>query len=163
MKNKVSQDYSFGEQFYVVLITSRLPDYQLAWALNNHLKVDFRKLPDLEVFHQKKEEDLLHTLFGWSSPNAIDYFLITSSKKPDSLSAETFLLIEKRERKETVDRFIEKASASEFIFSIEEISFDKPAATPKQKQLMKHLDNIAIDIEKHLDTLKKAPKYHPQK
>jgi hypothetical protein len=162
MKNKVSQDYSFGEHFYVVLITSRLPDYQLAWSLNNHLKVDFRKLPDLMVFHPKKDEQLPHTLYGWTSSNAIEYFLVTTLNEPTSLSAETFLLIEKRERKEAVDRFIEKASSCEFIFFIEEISFSTPTKILK-KHLVEQFNNIAIDLEKHLDALKEAPKYHFQK
>jgi hypothetical protein len=146
MKKKVSQDYSFGEHFYIVLITSRLPDYQLVWALNNHLKVDFRKLPDLMVFHPKKTERLPHTLFGWTSSNAINYFLVASLKKPVTLSTETFLLIEKRERKETVSRFVEKASSCEAIVFIEEISPDMPTKR-LTKQLVEQLSNIAIDIE----------------
>ena len=156
MKKKISQDYDFCEHFYVVLITFRQSDYhQLAWSLNHHLKVDFRKMADLMVYYPKKGESLPHNLYGWSSPNAINYFLITSPEKTNSLSSETFLLIEKRERKETVDHFIEKAASSEFIFSVEEISLDKPATTPKQKQRVEQLCNIAIDMEERFDTFSK--------
>jgi hypothetical protein len=133
---------------------SRLPEYQLAWSLNQHLKVDFRKLPELMVYHPKKAESLPHTLYSWTSPNAIDYFLITSLEKTSALSSETFLLIEKRERRETVEQFIEKIAASDFIFSVEEI-------TPsKHRQLTEQLNNIAIDMEERLDALKKEPKYY---
>ena len=163
-KEKISQDYSFCEQFHAILITSRLPEHELAWQLNNHLKLGFRRLlPDLEVFHPKKAEGVPHSLFEWSSSNAIDYFLVTSSEKSAALLSETFLLAEKRERRETVDRLIEKIASFDFIFSIEEISYDMPATTPKQRQFVKHLHNIAIDMEKHLDSVKKEQKYYLQK
>lgn len=162
MKNKISQDYSFDERFYAVLITSQLPDYQLAWSLNNHLKIDFRKLPELLVFHSEQGKQLPYTLYGWRSSNDIGYFLVTSLEKSAPLSVKTFLLIEKRERRETMEHFIEKAAASDFIFSIEEVSFNKPK-TPKQKQLVEHLTNIVIDMESHLDKLEKKHEYVPPK
>ena len=162
-KGKVSQDYSFCEHFYAVLMTSQLPVYQLALFLNNRLKVDFRKLPELMVYHPKKTEQLPHSLYGWSSPNAIDYFLVTFLEQPISLSSETFLLVEKRERRETVEQLIEKIAAFDFIFSVEEIPFKTPKTTPKQRQIVEHLHNITIDMESHLDTLKKEPKYYLQK
>jgi hypothetical protein len=160
MKKKVSQDYSFCEQFYAVLITSRLPEHQLAWSLNSHLRLNFRKLSDLMVFHPKKTERIPHSLFCWSSPNAIDYFLVTSSEKSTSLLSETFLLVEKRERRATVEQLVEKISPFEFIFSIEEIPFKTPATTPKQRNIIDQLSNIAIDMEEHLDTLRKEQKYY---
>jgi len=162
MQKKILQNYNFDEHFYAVLMTSRLPDYQLAWSLNQYLKVDFRKLPDLSVNYPKKGKDLHYTFYGWSSPNAIDYFLVTSPEKSATLSEETLLLIEQRERQETVKYFIEKIAASDFIFFIEEISFDKPK-TSKQKQLVEQLNNIAIDMEEYLDKLKEKPKYYLQK
>jgi hypothetical protein len=160
---KISQNYSFCEHYYVVQITSRLPDYQLAWALNNYAKVGFRKLPEVMVYDPKKTESVPYTLYSWTSPNAIDYFLVTSLNKPAALSSETLLLIEKRERKETVERFVEKVSSFEFVFYIEKISFDAPTTTPKQRQLIEHLNNISIDLEPHLDKLKENPKYYPPK
>ena len=156
-KGKISQNYNFSEHFYVILLTSQLPVYQLTLFLNNRLKVGFRKLPDLMVFHPKKTERLPHSFYGWSSPNAIDYFLVTSSEKSAALSSDTLLLIEKRERKETVDRFIEKIASFEFIFSVKEIPFNAPTTTPKQRQLVEQLSNITIDIEEHLDALNKKP------
>jgi len=162
-KEKISQDYSFCEQFYAVLIESQLPAYQFAWSLNNALKVGFKKLPDLKVFHPKKTEGIPHSLFEWRSPNAIDYFLVTSSEKSTPLLSETFLLVEKREHRETIDRLIEKIASFDFIFSIEEIPFKTTPTTPKQQQFIKHLHNITIDMEKHLDTLKKELKYYLQK
>jgi hypothetical protein len=86
----------------------------------------------------------------------IDYFLVTPLEKTTSMLSGTFLLIENRERRETVERFIEKTSVFEFIFSIEEITFNTPASTPKQRQLLEQLNNIAIDIEPHIDKLKKV-------
>ena len=163
-KEKISQDYSFCEHFYVVLITSRLPEHELARQLNNHLKLGFRRLlPDLKVFHPKKTEGVPHSLFEWSSSNAIDYFLVTSSEKADSLLSETFLFVEKREHRTTVDRLIEKIASFDFVFTTEEIPFKTPKQTPKQRKLMEHLHNIAIDMETHLDTLKKELKYYLQK
>jgi hypothetical protein len=153
MKNKVSQDYNFHEQFYIVRIRSQVHDYQLAWSLNSHLKVDFRKLPELMVFQPKKPEKLPHSLYRWTSSNAVDYFLITSLNEPIFLSAETFLLVEKREHKETVDRLVEKISSFDFIFSIEEL-FDTPTTTSKQRQFVEQLNNIAISMEEYFNALK---------
>jgi len=155
MKQKISQEYSFDEHYYAVLIQSQLPDYQLAWSLNNGMKVDFRKLPELMVYDPKKTESSPYSLYSWSSPNAIDYFLVAPLEKSAALSSETFLLIEKREQRETVNRFIEKISTFAFIFSIEEISLDAlPAKIAKQRQRIEHLNNIAIDLEQHLNKLK---------
>ena len=162
MKKKISQDYRFCEHYYVVYITSRLLDYQFSWALNNHAKVNFKKLQELKVYQPKTAEYLPYSLYGWVSPNAIDYFLITSLEKSEMLSSETFLLIEKRERKETVDRFIEKMSSSEFVFSIEAISSNISITTPKQRHFVEQINNISFDLELHLGKLREKPKYQPQ-
>ena len=157
MKKKISQEYSFGEHYYAVLIQSQLADYQFAWSLNNGMRVDFRKLPELPVYDPKKAESSPYNLYRWSSPNALDYFLVAPLEKPTALSSETFLLIEKRERRENVNRFIEKTSAFGFVFSIEEITLDAPSAKiAKHRQRIEHLNNIAIDLEQHLDALKKT-------
>jgi hypothetical protein len=137
-------------------------DYQFAWALNNQAKVGFRKLPDLTVYDPKKTDPVPYTLYGWTSTNAIDYFLITSLEKPTALSSETFLLIEKRERKETVERFIEKISSFDFVFSLEEISSNTLPTTPKRRQFLEQLNNTSIDMEAYLDKLRTPPKYQPE-
>jgi len=160
---KFSHNYSFYEHYHVVHITSQLSDFQLAWAINNKAKVNFRKLPDLMVYQPKTAEYLPHSIFEWISTNAIDYFLITSSEKQNILTAETFLLVEKREHKDAVKRFIEKASSFDFIFSIEEISFNTPSTTPKQRKLIDYLNDISIDMEPYLDKLREKPKYKPLK
>ena len=156
MKNKLFLDYGFEERFYAVLIQSQMPDYQLAWSLNQQLNVNFRKLQELTAFNPKKKETLPHTLYNRSSSNGINYFLVISPEKSTTLLSETFLLIEKRERKESVERLIEKIATFDFIFSAEKI-------TSKQRQLAEQLNHIVFDLEEHFDTLNETPKYHAPK
>jgi len=156
MKKKVLLDYGFEERFYAVLIQSQQLDYQLALSLNRQLHVEFKRLPELMAFHPTKKETLPHTLYGWISSNGINYFLIISSEKSSTLLSEAFLLIEKREHKESVERLIEKIAAFDFIFSVEKI-------TAKQRQLAEQLNHLAIDLEEHFDNLNKTLKYQNPK
>jgi len=163
MKNKIVQDYSFYEHYHIVHIASQLSNYKIAWALNKHAKTAFRKLPELTVCNPKTGIPLNCGLFNWISPNSIEYFLITSLEQQSTLSQETFLLIEGREQKDTVMRFIEKATSFDFIFSIEEIHINTPTTTPKRRQLIEHLNNISIDLESHITKIKEKLKYKPKK
>ena len=156
MKNKVLLDYGFEERFYAVLIQSQQLDYQLALSLNRHLNVGFKRLQELTAFNPKKKMEMPHTLYSWTSPNEINHFLVVSPVKAPSLLSEILLLIEKKERRESVERLIEKIAAFDFIFSAEEI-------TAKQQQLAEQLNHIVFDLEEHFDNLNKPPKYQAPK
>ena len=156
MKNKVLLDYGFEERFYAVLIQSQQFDYQLAWSLNLNLNVKFRMIQELTAFNPKKKTELPHTLYCWTSPTKINYFLVVSPEKTPSLLSEMLLLIERKEHRENVERMIEKISAFDFIFFAEEI-------TSKQQQLAEQLNHIVFDLEEHFDKLNKHPKYQPPK
>lgn len=59
------------ENFCLLGMVSDEPDYRLCWMLNQTLGTDFQKQDDLELYHQKLEDNQIFSVFSYTDEEAL--------------------------------------------------------------------------------------------
>jgi hypothetical protein len=149
--------YNIFDEFYVIRIFSHETGLRTAWLLNTNLNAAFRNYPEIIIKDYKNDTEYLYQVYIWTSPNNVVYVLLSSidhSESLTSMSSESFIFIQKKEHLHTIRFFLEKIQSHELFFDVELIDYSDDIKTTIQKKLIHNLENIGIELEQYLLTLK---------
>ncbi|MDR0364738.1 MAG: hypothetical protein LBH92_06965 [Bacteroidales bacterium] len=150
-----SQEVSFEKDYCVIGVSSNLPDYKLAWSLNEKLDAKFDRVEALEVFDEQKNAMSELPLFMWNPYETVSYFLCQPSAA-NSLFNPALIIIQGSEKEENINSFIARIEAlTEFVSFVETIPLSTNSRNKKQKDYIKSINNLISELEIHAVSLKK--------
>ena len=68
------------EDFCLLGVVADEPDYKLCWMINQALDMNFEKQEDLQLYHRKRNEEQVFSLFSYYDPDAMITFRIIRNK-----------------------------------------------------------------------------------
>ena len=97
--NKFKLDIEYDYDFTLFGISCHEKDYRICWALNNKLRLEFKKVQDIESKEKKKKENTKYPLFEFIDEEAHrEYFIIGNRSDsalliPEQKHADYFLMV----------------------------------------------------------------------
>ncbi len=80
MKKVLSFDNDFTNDYQIIAVSSHLKDYKLCWNLNNILKTDLLKKPDMAFAYQKGNLENYSFFYHHDEDLKRTYFLLSNKK-----------------------------------------------------------------------------------
>ena len=68
------------EDFCLLGVVADEPDYKLCWMINQALDMNFEKQEDLQLYHRKRNEEQVFSLFSYYDPDAMITYRIIRNK-----------------------------------------------------------------------------------
>ena len=68
------------EDFCLLGVVADEPDYKLCWMINQALDMNFEKQEDLQLYHRKRNEEQVFSLFSYYDPDAMTAYRIIRNK-----------------------------------------------------------------------------------
>ena len=68
------------EDFCLLGVVADEPDYKLCWMINQALDMNFEKQEDLQLYHRKRNEEQVFSLFSYYDPDAMTTYRIIRNK-----------------------------------------------------------------------------------
>ena len=68
------------EDFCLLGVVADEPDYKLCWMINQALDMNFEKQEDLQLYHRKRNEEQVFSLFSYYDPDALITYRIIRNK-----------------------------------------------------------------------------------
>ena len=97
--NKFKLDIEYDYDFTLFGISCHEKDYRICWALNNKLRLEFKKVQDIELKEKKKKENTKYPLFEFIDEEVHrEYFIISNRSDsalliPEQKHADYFLMV----------------------------------------------------------------------
>lgn len=73
-------ELAMEEDFCLLGVVADEPDYKLCWMINQALDMNFEKQEDLQLYHRKRNEEQVFSLFSYYDPDAMITFRIIRNK-----------------------------------------------------------------------------------
>lgn len=98
--------------FYLLSISTPLKDYQLVYAINKHLQVDFKKIDDL-IMENNFGSELYFSLYHYKNLMGKDFYIIGNKCKdgyliPEMKETNFFLMLKNFYDKEDISYYTSK-------------------------------------------------------
>jgi hypothetical protein len=73
-------ELAMEEDFCLLGVVADEPDYKLCWMINQALDMNFEKQEDLQLYHRKRNEEQVFSLFSYYDPDALITYRIIRNK-----------------------------------------------------------------------------------
>jgi hypothetical protein len=73
-------ELAMEEDFCLLGVVADEPDYKLCWMINKALDMNFEKQEDLQLYHRKRNEEQVFSLFSYYDPDAMTAYRIIRNK-----------------------------------------------------------------------------------
>ena len=73
-------ELAMEEDFCLLGVVADEPDYKLCWMINQALDMNFEKQEDLQLYHRKRNEEQVFSLFSYYDPDAMITYRIIRNK-----------------------------------------------------------------------------------
>jgi len=73
-------ELAMDEDFCLLGVVADEPDYKLCWMINQALDMDFEKQEDLKLYHRKRNEDQVFSIFSFYDRDALITYRIIRNK-----------------------------------------------------------------------------------
>ena len=73
-------ELAMEEDFCLLGVVADEPDYKLCWMINQALDMNFEKQEDLQLYHRKRNEEQVFSLFSYYDPDAMTAYRIIRNK-----------------------------------------------------------------------------------
>jgi hypothetical protein len=73
-------ELAMEEDFCLLGVVADEPDYKLCWMINQALDMNFEKQEDLQLYHRKRNEEQVFSLFSYYDPDAMTTYRIIRNK-----------------------------------------------------------------------------------
>jgi hypothetical protein len=73
-------ELAMEEDFCLLGVVADEPDYKLCWMINQALDMNFEKQEDLQLYHRKRNEEQVFSLFSYYDPDAMITYRIILNK-----------------------------------------------------------------------------------
>jgi hypothetical protein len=77
-RHKLEQ--AMEEDFCLLGLVADEPDYKLCWMINQALDMNFEKQEDLQLYHRKRNEEQVFSIFTFYDPDALITYRIIRNK-----------------------------------------------------------------------------------
>lgn len=68
------------EDFCLLGVVADEPDFKLCWMINQALEMNFEKQEDIQLFHRKRNEEQVFSLFSYHDPDALITYRIIQNR-----------------------------------------------------------------------------------
>ena len=154
MPKKLRLDIGYDNDYILIGIASHLRDYRLIWAMNLKMQLDLKKMEDLKIFQDKKNEFNTFSLFFYEEPHKYKtYYLISNSGEkgllfPEHKQTNYFLLIKGNITSEKKIELVKNIYTIVNILTVHTISLST----------IKNIDNFFSDLELFMLEMSKKKK-----
>lgn len=150
-----SQELSFEEDYFVISVSASLPDFKLAWLLNEKANTGFERVDAMPSYDETKGAVCELPLFMWSPYETVSYYLCQRPGQ-NSLFTASFIIIQGGEKPENIDNFIAQIEAlTDFIGLVEIVPLSTASRNKRLRDYIKSVNNLLSDLEVHSASLKK--------
>lgn len=73
-------ELAMEEDFCLLGVVADEPDYKLCWMINQALDMEFEKQEDLQLYHRKRNEDQVFSIFSFHDRDALITYRIIRNK-----------------------------------------------------------------------------------
>jgi hypothetical protein len=73
-------ELAMEEDFCLLGVVADEPDYKLCWMINQALDMNLEKQEDLQLYHRKRNEDQIFSIFSFYDPDALITYRIIRNK-----------------------------------------------------------------------------------
>jgi len=73
-------ELAMEEDFCLLGVVADEPDYKLCWMINQALDMNFEKQEDLQLYHRKRNEEQVFSLFSYYDPDALITYRVIRNK-----------------------------------------------------------------------------------
>ncbi len=153
-KKKIASDGDTFKDYLILNISAAIEDYQLAYFLNQQLKIGFIKTSDLKVIENAKTTSIFSTYYFLHEYRS-EFFLLKNINQQGALISGFFLIIKGFSHEKMKSDLMVQIEKIDQIIQIEELTFSDSENTARAKKNELFLKHLLNDLEFHILDMKR--------
>ncbi len=142
-KLQLIEETDYKSEYEAVGICSHLKDYRLSWYLNDRLRLDLKKMKDLDFDSNKKSESVKFSIYYYDDKDNRTVFYFISNRStggvliPEQKFIDYFLLIKKTGKKQLAQSILKNIKDIPNVLTVYNIDLS----------LIRNVNDILLDLE----------------